>query len=209
MKLKGWKFIRSDHRMQFTDQRELIAGQVYENPLNADGRAGPLVLCERGFHASLKARDALRYARLGMTHVARVDVSGVGPQDDTKFCGDSMKVLWVADATQTLRLFMVWCRWKQMLHRLRGREPSLASLWALDAAERFILGEADEDEISAAYVAAAATYAAASDAAAAADAADVAAATYAATYAAAAAATYAAAAAVDQELTARLMELAP
>ena len=28
MKLKGWKFIRSDHRMQFTDQRELIAGQA-------------------------------------------------------------------------------------------------------------------------------------------------------------------------------------
>jgi hypothetical protein len=154
-KILAWKFLRESHQLRYADKRELSPGITLTDPRNNSGEIVTVPeLCRSGFHASIRARDALRYAQRGMTHVARVEISGNIQQGDDKICGTNIKCLWIADATLTLQLFTISCRWRQMSYHLKGREPSLAALWALDTAERYIKGETDQEELEAARMAA-------------------------------------------------------
>ena len=67
--VQGWWFaIRSDPvRLPHGDGRAVVVGET----LSVEE---PIVLCERGLHASVKPLDALRYAP--GTIVARVELSG-------------------------------------------------------------------------------------------------------------------------------------
>jgi hypothetical protein len=205
----AWKFIAADHRLRYShDPRILVAGETLVDP--KDKITGAIVthpqICESGFHASIKARDALRYAP--GSHIARVEIGGRGDSQHDKICGTECKVLWISDAAQVLRRFAVDRREAQMMHRLDGRDPSLVAIWVIDCARRYINGEADGEEMAAATAAAAAATAAAYAAATAAAYAAATAATAAARSAAAAAAAattaaaYAAAAAATTATTA-------
>jgi len=185
MDILAWKFIAADHKLRYPhDPRELVAGETLINPLDKD--TGSVVtspvICKSGFHASIQVLDALRYAP--GSHIARVEIGGLVDAQHDKICGTECKVLWIADADKALRLFAIDCREDQMTYQLRGREPSLAAIWAIDCARRYVNGEADAEELTASRSAAAAAaayadyadaYAAAAAADAAADAADAAA----------------------------------
>ena len=217
----AWHFLASDKKMAHRKQTVVKDGKTYRFQ-------GQLALCKSGLHASILPLDAIKYAP-GCV-VCRVAMSGDILYGDDKLCATRRKVLWMADATHTLHSFACWCA-TQALERERsaGREPD-QRLWAAIAAkEAWLRGEIDTATLiataHAANVAASAATSAASGAASAA-----AYAAYAATYAAdvaaaaadaaAASAAYAAYVAADtayvtsrkqqcEELTRRLLLLAP
>ena len=64
----GWHF-NVNNRLANGDRRRIRVGTTHRVK-------GPPVLCSRGLHASARALDALGYAPLNATHVARVRLSG-------------------------------------------------------------------------------------------------------------------------------------
>ena len=68
---------------------------------------GPIIACQSGLHASVRAIDALQYAP-GAT-ICRVEVWGDVQQEHDKIAGRYRKVLWMADADKALRLFACDC----------------------------------------------------------------------------------------------------
>ena len=81
------------------------------SPIPADGvkliHTGPLVLCESGFHASVKAFDALQYAP--GTTLCRVRCSGEVLKSNDKLVCSERTILWRADAAAMLRSFARKC----------------------------------------------------------------------------------------------------
>ena len=55
--MRAWHFASSDRRLRFGDGNTIAAGYVYTWD-------GPLVLCESGLHASVRAMDALKLAEV-------------------------------------------------------------------------------------------------------------------------------------------------
>ena len=100
MKIKAWHFLSEDRKLQFPPHTKIKAGQTIKV------KDGP-ILCERGLHASIRAFDALAYAPGPI--VCRVEVSGKIVKGSDKLAGTERKVLWMADATDTLRVFSRWC----------------------------------------------------------------------------------------------------
>lgn len=86
----GWHFVRDDwtYNNDLTG-RPVQVGKVLKLPKNKS----PL-LCFRGFHASEKLLDALRYAPCNAFNVCRVEVWGGMMRDTDKVCGRYRKVLW-------------------------------------------------------------------------------------------------------------------
>ena len=81
------------------------------SPAPADGEIlrheGALRLCESGLHASIRALDAADYA-LGPI-VCRVECGGTIQHDDDKLVCTERRILWRADARETLRAFARRC----------------------------------------------------------------------------------------------------
>jgi hypothetical protein len=81
------------------------------SPIPADGvtlhHTDPLVLCESGLHASVKAYDALKYAPGHM--LCRVRCSGQVLKSDDKLVCSERTIVWRADATVMMRLFARQC----------------------------------------------------------------------------------------------------
>ena len=100
MKIKAWHFLRQDGKLQFPPHTKVKAGQI----LKVEDEP---VLCQTGLHASIRAFDALSYAPGPI--VCRVEVSGNIVQGTDKLAGTERKVIWMADATETLRAFSRWC----------------------------------------------------------------------------------------------------
>ena len=173
----GWHFLPENGRLQHDRKALVRVGVTYRVK-------GPLSLCSRGMHFSVRAIDALKYAPGPIC--CRVSVSGLIHMDTDKGCAEQRKVLAMVDATPILGEWACWCAEQALLgERKAGREPDARSWAALDVKRRWLRGAASDSEIDAASDAA---WAAASDAASAAarDAA-WAAASYAASYAARAA----------------------
>jgi hypothetical protein len=163
-------------------------------------------LCQRGFHASVRVLDALRYAQGAV--ICRVRLSGIIVRGDDKVVASSREVLWMADATETLHLFACDEAERAMA---RVENPDQRSVAAIVAKRAWLRGEITDKQLAAARDAA---WAAAWDAARAAawDAASAAAwdAAWAAASAAAWDAAWAAAwDAQNKRLTAALMKLRP
>ena len=72
-----------------------------------DQGARPLTLFSPAFKASERAIDALLYAH-GQV-VCRVELSGTIIQHSDQVSASHRRVIWMADATQTLREFARWC----------------------------------------------------------------------------------------------------
>jgi hypothetical protein len=149
--IQGWWFAKVPEsgqpvRLPHGDGRAVMVGET----LSVDE---PIVLCEHGLHASVRAIDALRYAPGSM--VARVELSGHVVHGDDKIVATHRKTLWLADATKVLQSFAVWCASRALLReREAGRQPDPRSLMAVRVTTDWLLGRNTIQEV---YAAAAAT----------------------------------------------------
>jgi len=90
----------------FTDGRKLRGGKPFRvgQTIRHDE---PLVLCDRGLHASTRIIDALAYAP--GPYLSRVECSGEIITADDKLVCSRRKVIWCADASPLLTAFARWC----------------------------------------------------------------------------------------------------
>ena len=129
----GWKL---------RDGQPLVVGQSY----HVDG---PLVLCERGLHGSIRAIDALRYAP-GAT-VCRVELFGKTIIDDDKIVATDRRVIAAVDATRTLHEFAC-CVAEQTLGCYGNDDPR--SWAAIEAKRNWLAGQITDAQLAAAGAAA-------------------------------------------------------
>ena len=102
----GWWFGTTDRRLGHGDGRPIVVGETHEvDP--------PLVLCERGLHASKHVLDALKYARGEILY--RVCLAGKITRGDDKMCATRREYLAEIDATDMLWEFSRWSA-AQVLH---------------------------------------------------------------------------------------------
>lgn len=97
----GWHFLATDCRLQYKPRRLVKPGMTLRRDRDK------LELCEYGLHWSRRPLDALRYAPGCI--VTRVECSGRTIYGDDQCDSSVRKVLWMADATETLREFARWC----------------------------------------------------------------------------------------------------
>jgi hypothetical protein len=155
----GWHWLRDDGKLNYPPRRKVEVGQTLRLP-----RGQAPSLCERGFHASKRALDALQYAPGAL--VCRVTLGGTISEGSDKACASERTVLWMADATNVLHEFACWCA----EGALKAAKVQDARCWkAIETKRRWITREATDEELAAArdaaWAAAWAARAAASDAA--------------------------------------------
>ena len=152
----AWHFLNNDGTLR--------KGGLKVTPGMTLRMRGKLVMCERGFHYSLRALDALQYAPGAM--VSRVDVAGEIIPGTDKGVASQRTHLWIADATNTLHEFACWCAENALnLLRAKGQEPDPRAWAAIEAKRKWLRGEISDTELAAARGAAgAAARAAARDA---------------------------------------------
>jgi len=140
--VEAWHFLPNDGRLRFPPHEKVEVGVT----LKIDGSP---ILCERGFHASIRAIDALNYAP--GTRVCRVRLGGEIIHGDDKLVATERTVLWMADATNTLHecacLFA-----EEALRVAKVDDPRCHA--AIDAKRKWLRGEIDDDAMSAAEAAA-------------------------------------------------------
>jgi hypothetical protein len=138
----AWHFLPDDRKLRYAPYTPVEPGQV----LRVEG---PLELCRRGLHASIRPLDALRYAPGSI--VCRVEMGGDILHGDDKLCASERKTLWVADATNALHEFACLCAERELLRRRRaGREPDKRSWAAIEAKRAWLRGEIDDKALAAA-----------------------------------------------------------
>ena len=96
----GWHWLHKDRRLGYDDGREVVAGEW----MTANAKPS---MCNSGMHASARALDALGYAPGPI--ICRVELSDDVQTDGDKSVASKRRVLWMADATRTLREFAIWC----------------------------------------------------------------------------------------------------
>jgi hypothetical protein len=135
-------FLPDDGRLQFGRRRRVEVGTT----LTIKSRP---VLCERGFHASARAFDALRYAPGSL--VCRVRLGGEIVVDDDKVCAQQRTVVWMADATRTLHEFACWAA-EGALDAIasRGETVDPRSRRAIEVKRLWLDGQATDEELAAA-----------------------------------------------------------
>jgi hypothetical protein len=139
-------FLPDDGRLQFGRRRRVDVGTT----LSIRGRP---VLCRRGFHASARAIDALRYAPGAL--VCRVRLGGEIVVGDDKVSAQQRTVLWMADATRTLHEFACWAA-EGALDAIasRGETVDPRSRRAIEVKRLWLDGQATDEELAAAWAAA-------------------------------------------------------
>ena len=137
----GWWFAASD-ALPNGDGRNIVVGETLTvNP--------PVVLCERGLHASRRLIDALSYAPGEILY--RVRLGGTVIHGDNKMVATERTALWRLDATRALRLFCCDVAERALkAERKAGREPHKDSWAAIAVTRRWIDGRATDAERSAA-----------------------------------------------------------
>ena len=109
----------------------------------------PIIPCERGLHASVRAIDALQYAP--GSFVCRVKCGGEVVHEHDKLACSERTVVWMADATNVLHRFAVeTARSALKAERKRGREPHPDSWRVLDVKTAWLNGRATDADLSAA-----------------------------------------------------------
>ena len=115
-KTLAWHFTAYPDKLSDGSPRVVGVTEVY---------AGPLLLCETGLHASIRAIDALFYAP--GPYVSLVSCEGVVLGDDKLVCSHR-KPLWMVDATETLRWFARECA-RSVLHLWTMPVPEAVRVW--------------------------------------------------------------------------------
>ena len=114
-KTLAWHFTQYHDKLRDGSPRVVGVTEVYD---------GPLLLCETGLHASIRAIDALYYAP--GPYVSLVSCEGVVLGNDKLVCSHRTP-LWVVDATETLRWFARECA-RSVLH-LWTPVPEAVRVW--------------------------------------------------------------------------------
>jgi hypothetical protein len=142
MKITAWHFLKEDYRLQFGDRKRVRAGST----VRIDGEP---ILCERGFHASRRLIDALRYAPGPI--LCRVRVGGTVVESDDKLVGTERYIVWTLDTTRILHEFACWCAETA----LKQSQVTDERCWNAITIKRLWLdGYASDDELDAARAAA-------------------------------------------------------
>ena len=134
--IKAWHFINND----FTIKTDSMKRPIKVHRGQTLVKRGPLELCERGLHASIKPLDAIYYAPGNV--VCRVECSGDVIQGEDKLVCSRRRVLWVVDAERTLHEFAIWCA-KQTLRS----NSDLRSIEAVRVKRLWLDGEATGEEL--------------------------------------------------------------
>jgi hypothetical protein len=139
--LLAWHWLADDRKTQYGRPRVLVTpGLKLSLP---DGEEPEL--CQRGFHASVRVLDALRYAQGAV--ICRVRLSGIIVRGDDKVVASSREVLWMADATETLHLFACDEAERAMA---RVENPDQRSVAAIVAKRAWLRGEITDKQLAAA-----------------------------------------------------------
>ena len=140
-KILGWHFCPAD--MKLMDHGNNSRAEICVGKTNTV--RGPLILCERGLHASESVLDALQYANSSM--LCRVESSGQIARGDDKYCSTRRKVLAVRDIAPILHEFA--CHVAEDV--LTKANITDAQPWAAIAAKRaWLRGEITDVELLAA-----------------------------------------------------------
>jgi hypothetical protein len=102
----GWHWLSKERKCRFVHHDKIKAGMTLDNPVDRYGKGGPIMLCERGYHASENILDALKYAPGPI--VCRVELGGKIIKDTItkdKAVAEQRTCLWMADATNVLHEF--------------------------------------------------------------------------------------------------------
>jgi hypothetical protein len=117
----AWHFLPDDRRLRFD---HVTSSGSFGRPIVTAGMAlicdpDRLECCKYGLHASVRAFDALSFARGAI--VCRVACSGrvVTDAGGGKIACSRREVLWIADATDTMLAFARWCA-LQVVHLWDG-----------------------------------------------------------------------------------------
>ena len=136
--VEAWHFLPDDGRLRYPPHDKVEVGVT----LKIEGSP---VLCERGFHASIRAIDAVYYAPGAL--VCRVRLGGEIIHGDDKLVATERTVLWMADATNALHecacLFA-----EEALRAAKVNDPRCHA--AIDAKRKWLRVEIDDDALSAA-----------------------------------------------------------
>lgn len=154
-KVLAWHTLTSDGKTSNGEGIQVKVGQTLRLP---DG-VKP-VLCERGYHASVRPLDLLRQYIAGPIW-CRVELSGAIIHDDdgTKSAASERTCLAMVDGTKVLQRFAIWCA-EQALAAIDKDKVDQRSAEALRVAALYIDGKVTKNEMDAAYAAAAADAAA-------------------------------------------------
>lgn len=147
-KILAWHFIHPSRTLEHD-----ATGLTVEPGFIYSADPGPLVICERGMHASRKALDGLQYAPSANPWVCRVRCWGDVQEGSDKLVCRHREVLWMADASRTLHQFACWCVRETPL--LDGRKvwdllTDPRSRRAVEAKEAWLEWKATSDELNAA-----------------------------------------------------------
>jgi len=148
--MEAWHWVSADKMTRYAPRVPVIVGET----LRVDP---PVVLCERGLHASVRALDALQYAPGPI--ICRVQLGGEIKHGDDKLVATERTVLWMYDATNVLHEFA--CGSAETALLIAQVED--ARCWgAIEVKRAWLRGEASDSDLAAARDAA---WAAARDAA--------------------------------------------
>lgn len=138
-KIMGWHFVNNNRTLEHDAQNVTVEpGYVYTYDSDLMPR-----LCVRGMHGSRRAIDALKYTPGPI--ICRVALWGDVEMGNDKLVARNREVLWMADATRELRLWVCWCV-RQVWHMLHDER----SRHAVEVAERYAMGDATDEELAAA-----------------------------------------------------------
>jgi hypothetical protein len=117
---------------------------------------GPLVMCEHGYHASVRAIDALSYAAGPVICRDELSVEILHAAD--KMVGHRRRLLWTLGAERSERLLHEFaCDVAEdglRCERKSGREPDARSWEAIESKRGWLRGEVSNTELAAARAAA-------------------------------------------------------
>lgn len=133
LRMKAYWFEPADGALQYGDGRKLEAGVTHKVD-------GPLKLCQRGLHASIRPLDALQYAESNFVWV--VELSGEVLEGPDKCCATERTYIKRIDAEAIL--FECACRFAL----------SVAHLWDMPPVVREFLETGNKDLRGAAWAAA-------------------------------------------------------
>ncbi len=100
-KVRAWHWLNASRKLGYEDGRTVTEGEwLHAGQL-------PPILCRQGMHASVSPLHALQYAPGPV--ICRVEVRGDIQAGEDKIVGEERCVLWMVDATDTLRKFARLC----------------------------------------------------------------------------------------------------
>ena len=138
----GWHWVGRERKLR--DSQIVEVGMTHP-------AIGDIRMCQRGYHASNRAIDALGYGSNSAVIACRVELLGDRIDEHDKSVGSQRRVIAIIDAEMILHEFACWCA-DQALKLIDKPDPR--SIKAIQVKRKWIKGKADRCELAAARAAA-------------------------------------------------------